>query len=227
MRPLPGGEKIPKWDHEGLRRAATEVRYLLDRDYPSGPAIRFVSDHHRLPQESRFVLTRVTVPSALAASRKDKQIFVRGLWGRTIAIDGYNVLITVESLIVGAPVYLCDDGFLRDTRGIFRRYRSSDQTTLALNEILSILKEAGVGRAEVLLDQQISKSGTLAARIRYMMAEHDVPGCAKTAKETDRRLKLASSPVATGDGAIIDAVTEVVDLPAEVAKRRHIKAIVL
>jgi len=210
-----------------LRRAAVEVRYLLDRGYPSEPAIRFVSDHHRLPQEQRFVLTRVAVPSSLAASRKGKRISANELQGRTIAIDGYNVLITVESLIVGAPVYLCDDGFLRDTRGIFRRYRSSDHTTLALSEILTILKENGIGRVEVLLDQQISKSGELAAKIREMMAGFEVPGCAKTAKDVDHRLKLANCPVASGDGAIIDAASVAVDLPAEVANRRRIKAIIL
>jgi hypothetical protein len=169
----------------------------------------------------------VTVSSDLAASRKGKRITVNELRDRTIAIDGYNALITVESLIVGAPVYLCDDGFLRDTRGIFRRYRSSDHTNLALSEILSILKESGVGRAEVLLDQQISKSGELAAKIREMMASFEVPGCAKTAKDVDKRLKLTTSPVATGDGAIIDAVSEAVDLPSEVANRRRIKALVL
>ena len=165
--------------------------------------------------------------STVAASRKNKRISVGELGGRTVAIDGYNVLITVESLIVGAPVYLCDDGFLRDTRGIFRRYRSSDQTILALREILSILKGSGVGRAEFLLDQQISRSGELAARIRDMMAEDEVPGFAKTAKDVDRRLKLANCPVATGDGAIIDEAREVVDLPAEVAKRRRVEAIVI
>ncbi|MGC9515148.1 DUF434 domain-containing protein [Methanocrinis sp.] len=207
--------------------AAEEVRYLLDRGYPSGPAVRFVSDHHRLPMQWRFVLTRVVVPSDLAASRKGKRISLNEMGGRTVAVDGYNVLITVESLLVGAPVYLCDDGFLRDVRGIFRRYRTSDYTTLALSEILSILKESGVRRAELLFDQQISRSGELAAKVRGMMADSRVFGCAKTAKDVDRRLKLAECPVATGDGAIVDQACQVVDLPAEVAKRRRIEAIVL
>jgi len=165
--------------------------------------------------------------SAVAASRKGKRIPARELSGRTVFIDGYNVIITVESLILGATLYLCDDGFLRDTRGIFRRYRSSDNTILALREVLSILQESGVDRAEFLLDQQISRSGALAAKIRDMMVEHAVPGSAMTAKDVDRRLKLADHPVATGDGAIIDEAQKVVDLPAEVAKRRRIEAVAL
>ena len=210
-----------------MRLALEEVRYLLDRGYPSGPAIRFVSDHRRLPREDRFVLARVAVPSDLAASRRRKRVPVCELEGRTIAVDGYNVLITVESLLSDVPVYLCDDGFLRDTRGVFRRFRSSDETVLAMAEIISILKENGVGRAEFTLDQQISRSGELAAQIREMMADLDLPGSAKTEKDADRRLKLAASPVATGDGAIIDAVSEAVDIPMEVANRRGIKAVIL
>ena len=60
-----------------------------------------------------------------------------------------------------------------------------------------------------------------------MMASFEVPGCAKTEKDVDKRLKLATSPVATGDGAIIDAATKVIDLAAEVANRQQIKAIIL
>lgn len=165
--------------------------------------------------------------SNVATTRRGKRIAASDLSGRTVSIDGYNVLITVESLISGAPVYLCDDGFLRDTRGIFRRYRSSDHTTLALHEIFSILKESKVSMAEILFDQQISRSGDLATRIRDMMADYAVFGCATTAKDVDRRLKLVDHPVATGDGAIIDEASEVVDLPFEVANRRRIKALIL
>jgi hypothetical protein len=186
-----------------------------------------VCDHRRLPQEDRFVISRVAVPSDLAAARKNKRVSSGELTGRIVAVDGYNVLITIESLLAGSPVYLCDDGFLRDTRGIFRRYRSSIVTNEALSEILSILKESGVGRAEFLLDQQISRSGELAAQIRERMAELEVLGSAKTVRDVDRRLKMATSPVATGDGPIIDASAEAVDIPGEVANRKGIKPIIL
>lgn len=169
----------------------------------------------------------MAVPSALAAARRNKRVPAERLAGRRIAIDGYNVLITAESLLSGASVYLCDDGFLRDARGIFRRYRSSEATVPAISEVLSILKESGVDEAEVILDQQISRSGELAATIQGMMVDFGVPGFATTARDADRRLKVAPHPVATGDGAIIDVALEAVDLPAEVAKRRGISPLIL
>ncbi|MDM7912097.1 MAG: DUF434 domain-containing protein, partial [Methanotrichaceae archaeon] len=62
-RSLQGCEKVSTEPSEVLRQAAVDVRYLLDRGYPRESAVRFVSDHYRLPQEQRFVLMRVVVPT--------------------------------------------------------------------------------------------------------------------------------------------------------------------
>jgi len=141
--------------------------------------------------------------------------------------DGYNVLITTESLLSGDPVYRCDDGYLRDTRGIFGSYRSSELTGIALNEILNLLKESEASWVGMLLDKQISKSGELAALIRRRMEYFGIRGTVKTAPDVDRQLKFAKSVVATGDGCIIDAADQVIDLPAELARRMNLEIIVL
>lgn len=210
-----------------MRRAAKEARYLLNRGYPKDSALRFVSDHHRLPQEQRYVLIRVLVASELARSRMAKIVPLRALRGNVVFVDGYNVLITAESLLEGSPVYLCDDGFLRDTRGIFKRYTASHFTAGALSSILDLLVLAAPARSEILLDQQMSRSGELAGQIRGMMAERCLPGDARTAKDVDRRLKTEAAIVASGDGNVIDASSAVVDLPAEMARMQGLKVLQL
>jgi len=210
-----------------LRRAAAEARYLLDRGYPKDSALRFVSDHHCLPQEQRYVLIRVLVAAELARSRMAKIVPLEALRGDVVFVDGYNVLITAESLLVGSPVYLCDDGILRDTRGIFKRYTASHLTAKALSSILDLLVLAAPARSEILLDQQMSRSGELAGLIRGMMAERRLPGAARTAKDVDHRLKTAEAIVASGDGDVIDAASAVVDLPAEMAKMLGLKLLQL
>ena len=109
-----------------MSRAAEEARYLLDRGYPKDSAVRFVSDHHSLPEERRYVLARAVLSSRSAGERKAKAVPVQTLRGRDVIIDGYNVIITVESLLAGYPVYLCDDGFLRDVRGSLNGIGSPD-----------------------------------------------------------------------------------------------------
>lgn len=199
--------------------AAQEVRFLVDRGYPKEPAVRFVSDHRRLPEKDRFVLMRVVIPAEQAGFRKKKILQLRDLRGRAVIVDGYNVLIATESILACRPVYLCDDGLLRDTQGIFRSYRSSELTGPALSAVFDLLATASPACADVLLDQQISMSGRLAQRIRETMAECGLPGKVETAKNVDFQLKSSGKIVATSDGNVVDAALAVVDIPAEIARR--------
>lgn len=168
------------------------------------------------------MLMRAVVGRALAEARMAKIVALCSLQGREVFLDGYNVLITVESLLAGNPVICCDDGFLRDTRGVFGRYRQSGLTTPALSEILDLLARATPAFAHILLDRQMSRSGELAGNIRAMLAERNLAGTARTARDVDRQLKAAIGIVATSDGNVIDASSEVIDLPAEIARRRGI-----
>jgi len=203
------------------------VRYLVNRGYPKDSAIRFVSNHHRLPNEQRFVLARVIVASHTACRRRSKAVPLEALGRKAVFVDGYNVLIIVESILSGCSVYLSDDGFLRDTRGIFRSYRASKFTVPALSEILDILTIAGPDRVEVLLDQQIGMSGQLAAQITEMMTERGPAWTARTVQDCDRQLKTELGIVATADGNVIDASSQVIDLPYWIAKRRGMSILMI
>ncbi|NYT02454.1 MAG: DUF434 domain-containing protein [Methanosarcinales archaeon] len=212
-----------------IREAARDVRYLVNRGYPRESAVRYVGDHHRLPEERRFILSRVVVPEQAARERRRKAVSMEQIGGRDLHLDGYNVLITVESLLLGDPVYRCDDGMLRDVRGVFRSYRSSAVTAPALQAVLQLIAPLQ-SPVQALFDQQISKSGELAGMVRGMMAELGVAGTARTALDVDRELKRAGGVggvVATGDGNIIDASLQVWDVPAEIARQQGIEVQVI
>lgn len=199
------------------------MRYLVDRGYPKESSVRFVSDHYRLPEAARFVLSRVVVASEVAESRRIKAVSLESLRDRELFIDSYNVIITTESLLGLRPVYRCDDGFLRDAEGIFRSYRTSDLTGHAISEVLDLVSSGSPARSVVLLDKQISLSGELASLIRRMMDLRSLPGTAEAVRDVDGQLKAAQGVVATGDGNIIDSAREVIDLPCQVARMHHIR----
>jgi hypothetical protein len=81
-------------------------------------------------------------------------------------------------------------------------------------------------RVEIIFDQQISMSGRLTGLVREMMAQFKVPGTAETARDADGRLKsagkAAGAVVATGDGNVIDAVVQVIDIPCKIAGKRGV-----
>jgi hypothetical protein len=156
-----------------------------------------------------------------------KVLRLNNLRGLVVFVDGYNTTITTQSLLAGYPVYLCDDGFLRDTRGFFRSERASAVTVCAFSEILDLLVNARPSRVEVLLDQQISRSGELASEVRGLMAKRDLPGDARCVRDVDHRLKVCGTIIATSDGNVIDAASSVIDLPGEIARWRCIRPLLV
>jgi len=86
-----------------MQMAAEELRYLLASGYPGDSALRFVSDHRRLPQEKRFILARAVAADEVALYRRSKRTALQEISGKILFVDGYNVLITVEGLILGCP----------------------------------------------------------------------------------------------------------------------------
>jgi hypothetical protein len=111
-----------------LTEPAHDIRYLLARGYSISAAIRFVSDHYRLTESERHILVRVVRPPEVATARREKRLACADINGRDVLIDGYNVLITVESMLKDEKLWLGDDGFIRDTRGVFRNYNNTDTT---------------------------------------------------------------------------------------------------
>jgi hypothetical protein len=209
-----------------LSEPARDIRYLLKRNYPRSGAIRFVSNHYRLSEQERHILTRVIVAPHVADSRSKKRLGCTDIKGRDVLVDGYNVLITIESMLNKETLWLGDDGYVRDTKGVFRNYAVTDITYEAVDMMLTILAECKVGSATILLDSQMSNSGELARVIRNKLTECLLDGDARTSRHVDFDLKNAGEGVvvATADGVIIDAVREVVDIGRCLMERRGFRA---
>ena len=209
-----------------LTEPAHDIRYLLARGYSISAAIRFVSDHYRLAESERHILVRVVRPPKVATARREKRLACTDINGRDVLIDGYNVLITIESMLKDEKLWLGDDGFIRDTRGVFRSYNNTDATYKAVDEMLSFLSECKVTSINVLLDTQMSKSGQLARHIQNMLPKYSLNGSARTSRHVDFDLKNAGAGVvvATADGVVIDAVGEVIDIAACLMERAGVEA---
>ena len=199
-----------------LREPAADIRYLLYRGYRRKGAIRFVSNHYRLAEEERHILTRLIFDPETAARRSNKRLACSRLKGCDIFIDGYNVLITMESVLHNETVWFADDGFLRDTRGIFKNHTNTATTYQAVDEMLTTLSVLAINSATILLDSQMSNSGKLAQFIRKRAAKCPFKTAVTTSKNVDFDLKQVGyrGVIATADSVIVDAVERAADLTA-------------
>ncbi len=209
-----------RYPEEELIMAARDIRYLLDRGYPKGSAVRFVSDHYGLAKDRRFILSRNVLATDIASERRMKSVPCVDIRDRDVFIDGYNVLITIESYLKGEEMWVGDDGFIRDNRGVFRSHVNDAATFRSVGLMLSVAAGNAAGKVTILLDEQMSMSGQLVIVIRQKIDEAGVKGHVLTSASTDHDLKKAGSNVivATADGVIIDAVNAVVDIPGCIMK---------
>ncbi|UGV41573.1 DUF434 domain-containing protein [Methanococcoides orientis] len=207
--PLPVDELKKK-----LLEPAIDIRYLLTRGYVRKTAITFVSNHYQLTEHERHVLARLVFSPETAESRMKKKLKCSQLEGCDVLIDGYNVIITIESSLKNETIWYADDSFLRDTSGIFRNHRVTDTTYMAVDEMLSTLSTLKLRSATILLDSQMSNSGKLAQFIRERAESNNFKADSKTSKHVDFDLKKAgtSAVIATADGIIVDDVEKVVDV---------------
>jgi hypothetical protein len=207
-----------------IRGAVLDLRYLLDRGYPLDSAVNFVANHYSLRLDERHLLARCVFSKREAAENRAKAVNTGGVRGRSLGIDGYNVLITLESILSGKRVVLCDDGFVRDLSAVFGKYRTSKETGRAIRELLEIVTEAEPRGVAVLFDKQVSRSGELAGEVRRDLMELGLKGDSRAVGGVDFRLR-GFDVVASSDRAVIRRAKAIWDIPAELLLRRKANAL--
>ncbi|MEO2117696.1 MAG: DUF434 domain-containing protein [Methanocaldococcus sp.] len=198
-----------------IEKAKEDFRYLINRGYKKDVALNFVANHYKLSKEDRVKIIRTTHSDKEIELTKRKLKKLKDFDGKTIYIDGFNVLIGLEALIKGHDVVLCDDNIYRDFESVYGKYKINKYTDKVISLLLEILKYYNV-KAVIYLDAQVSKSGMLAKKIREMMKAFDIEGEVFCVKNCDYELKN-KEVVATSDSVIIKSenVKYVIDLISE------------
>ena len=192
--------------------ALQDYRYLKNRGFPEKAALKLVGDRWRLSALERNCLFRAVFAEGQCRLRRAKLAAPQAVAGQALGVDWYNVLITVESYLKGYPVFLADDGLLRDSSGVHGSYRPGKVTEAAMRKILEAVARLAPARLELFLDSPISFSGAMAEELRRRAS-----GCpceVTVSPSADYPLKSFPGVVATSDSSIIDreAIRRVVDL---------------
>lgn len=202
---------------EILKEAKIDLKFLLERGYRRQSALKLVGDRYQLNRAERSILFRSVMLEQEASIIRLKRLKPEQLRGEKVIVDGFNVLNTVEAMLRGEPLILCDDEVLRDILETHSKYRLSHLTTKALEVILEFLKKAGVAEVEVLYESQISRSGEIAGLTRRMLSQIGLQGGARTAKTVDSILVKSGEIVASSDSAILLKCRAFIDIPQSLA----------
>ncbi|RME22647.1 MAG: DUF434 domain-containing protein, partial [Deltaproteobacteria bacterium] len=181
-----------------LRRAVEELSWLLGRGYALQAATTLVGDHHQLHRRQQRAIQRCACAPQAAAARRRARVAPDG---QRLAIDGFNLVITVEAALSGGILLRGRDDRVRDLASVHGNYRRVAETQRAID----LLLEASATAAEALwvLDRPVSNSGRLAAMLRDRGAAVEL---SSTADGRLVELCTEGAALASSDGPLMDRV---------------------
>jgi hypothetical protein len=196
------GPQDTAWFGHGCRpdlaAAVADLSWLLTRGYAGTSSLKLVGDRYRLVERQRVAVVRSACSDAALARRHATRVGLGALAGRPLRIDGFNLILTLESALGGGVVLGGRDGCFRDLASVHGTYRRVEETAPALSLTSRWLTAWGIGPCTWLLDAPVSNSGRLAAMIRALGWRAEV------VPDPDVILAAHGDAIATADSGILD-----------------------
>lgn len=196
-----------------LIKAAREYLWMLDHEYPQKATLKLVGDKFMLTRDMRQILYRGISGSAQAEIRK--KMIGQVQKGDLVLVDVYNVLFTINNYLMGKPLFISNDGMLRDAGEMRGRIHNKSIFNRAIDMMLEVLQSWEEATFHLYLDEPVSFSGRLSAELSKDMVQMGIEGEAWTVPSPDYALKHErSDAICTSDTAILDHYKgRVLDLP--------------
>ena len=210
-----------------LREAVADFSLLLTKGYADKSALKLVGDRFSLTQRQRLAVMRSSCSDQQRQSRRERCVPIEALPGQALAIDGYNLLITIEAALSGGWIFQGRDGCFRDLASIHGTYRKVEETIPAVKLIGGFLTEIRIASALWLLDSPVSNSGRLKTLIGQLARENDWPWEIRLTISPDAELSRTDTIVVSTDSVILDACQKWTNLAAAIITQGRPSAAVI
>ena len=223
IKPKRGFDRADRDDFTGsallrLKTAREELKWLLDRGYSMDTAATFTGNHHSLTARQRNAMKRSVSSTNDLKKRLKKLITPDEIRGREVLVDGFNIIITLETALSGSLLILCGDGVIRDLAGLRGTYHLIPQTDIAIGLLLQSLEITGASSARIYLDAPVSNSGRLRDRIIEISSSYHLPVEVILADDTDKVIE-GKENIITGDSILLDSCASWVNLTRDIIMR--------
>lgn len=131
---------------------------------------------------------------------------------KPVFVDGHNVQITIESVLMGRPWLLANDGAMRDISGQSAKYRMNETTEQAVKLVMGFLGHFRPVFTCFLFDAPMSHSGELAALYRGRLSEAAIEAESRAVAVPENEFVYTGSVIASSDRVVLDASAQWLDL---------------
>ncbi len=199
----PRDKKLFAMSHwSALSAAVLDLGFLLERRYAEAAALKLVGDHYQLYKRQRLAVQRCAAGPSQIALRTSRQI--HEIAGKTLEIDGFNLVILLEAAIGGGVVFGCADGTYRDLSSVHGTYRTVEQTEEVILWVGEWCAAHEIASVRWLFDAPVSNSGKLAALVRQIAEKYGWSWNVETTPFVDRALCVSENVVVSSDKIILE-----------------------
>lgn len=184
------------------------MQYLLTREYPEKAASELVGNRYRLKTRQIQALRGASASEMQIHNRKLKQLEASDLKEKTVYLDGFNVLILLESLLSGAYIFEGADGCFRDLSGVHGTYKRVNQTLRAVEAVASFFNKNHIHKLVWIFDQPVSNSGRIRQIILDFAAGNTLNWEAELQYNPDKYLAESAGIIISSDAWILDHCRE-------------------
>jgi hypothetical protein len=199
-----------------LRSAVKDLSWLLSRGYAENSSLKIVGDRYSLKTRQRTAVRRASCTDQQLYSRFQSMLQLYQAASSRIVIDGYNLLITIESALSGGYIFTGRDGCFRDMASVHGTYRKVSETAQAAKLIGHWLEDVETGPVLWLLDRPVSNSANLAVLLDTVAAENNFNWQTELVPQPDRFLIDCDQIIVTSDGPVLDKCSRWVNLAAHI-----------
>ncbi|MDY8135253.1 DUF434 domain-containing protein [Aquimarina sp. 2201CG5-10] len=211
----------PVMQHK-LKEAAKDMSYLLSRGFAEKSSVQLVGNRYKLNVRQQKALQGMSATEEQIVLRKERSVTSDQLKGQMIAIDGFNLLIILESALSGAYVFRGLDGSYRDISGVHGSYKRVQKTEEALILIGNTLKKLEVTSVHWYFDAPVSNSGRLKTRLRELSEQFEFSWEISLVYNPDKELAISDNIIVSSDAWILDRANKNFNL-VEYLIKEHIK----
>ena len=209
----------PKWQPI-FKNAVDDFCFLLSRGYSENSIGQLVGNRYKLNARQRIAIHRISASAAQIQARKEKEVLPIALKGQTVEIDGFNILILLESALSGGYILEARDGSMKDISSIHGSYKRVIKTEESIFIIGDTLQTLGIAKAKWYLDQPVSNSGRLKTFLLEIAAKRQFNWEVELVYNPDKQLGESQNIVITSDGWILDNARQWFNLGASIIKKQ-------
>lgn len=143
----------------------------MTKGYAVNASLQFIGNHHRLNKRQQDALRRASASNQEVEKITANHIDAANVKGKKLFIDGFNLIILLESALSGAYIFKGADQTYKDLSGVHGTYKRVQHTNGVLELIGKTLFQLQPDNVIWILDKPVSNSGRLKGFILEVAAE--------------------------------------------------------